>query len=238
MDRDELIIPIEFTDKKGRPIRASRCSRLKARVWTQNPNEYVVLMKDDVRSTKEGDALVVSKFRMRSLETGVVMVTYDLLPKGASEDKAVSRTVSTATYWPNVTEDRHHHGGHCDNPHGPKPGHHHEGKHEKACRQFEIQTEKLLDKVTEESQARQLFEERACEYRRRVEKRLKAFNDDLEAQRALAAADKAELKDDIERVDKRVTKVDGRVTKVKTKTKEALDKISPIDEQTIKSLFN
>lgn len=69
----DLVLQLEH---HGRPIRVADCTRFAVRVWTQNPQNFLLFTPRDVIKDDRRDRLVIPGYQMAALESGVVVYEY------------------------------------------------------------------------------------------------------------------------------------------------------------------
>lgn len=69
----DLILKLEH---HGKPIRVADCARFAVKVWTQNPNNFLLFTARDVIKDEHRDRMVIAGYQMAALESGVVVYEY------------------------------------------------------------------------------------------------------------------------------------------------------------------
>lgn len=69
----DLVLQLEH---HGRPIRVADCTRFAVRVWTQNPQNFLLFTPRDIIKDDRRDRLVIPGYQMAALESGVVVYEY------------------------------------------------------------------------------------------------------------------------------------------------------------------
>lgn len=105
-NRDELILVLKLTDRRGREIRVSDCDKLTVKVYTQTPNLFLNFHKRDITQGSETDRIVIADWQMKTLPSGVVKYEYSYESFRHGEKTAYTNTVTTDQYWKNSN----HHG--------------------------------------------------------------------------------------------------------------------------------
>ena len=101
----DLILKLEH---HGRPIRVEDCTRFAVKVWTQNPNNYLLFTPRDVIKDGRADRLVIAGYQMAALESGVVVYEYSFSlndrhfkPFEGHHHQDHTKRVVTDIYWKN-----------------------------------------------------------------------------------------------------------------------------------------
>ncbi|MBD5230550.1 MAG: hypothetical protein HDS66_00050, partial [Bacteroidales bacterium] len=101
----DLILKLEH---HGKPIRVEDCTRFAVKVWTQNPNNYLLFTPRDVIKDGRADRLVIAGYQMAALESGVVVYEYSyslndrhFKPFEGHHHQDHTKRVVTDIYWKN-----------------------------------------------------------------------------------------------------------------------------------------
>lgn len=101
----ELILKLE---NHGRPIRVSDCVRFAVRVFTQNPNNFLLFTEREINRTDRHDILVIPDYQMKALESGVIIYEYcyslddrHFVPFEGHHHHDHTKRVTTDQYWKN-----------------------------------------------------------------------------------------------------------------------------------------
>lgn len=101
----DLIIKMEH---HGRPIRVADCVRFAVKVWSQNPNNFLLFTSRDVIKDDRADRLVIPGYQMAALESGVIVYEYSyslndrhFKPFEGHHHQDHTKRVVTDIYWKN-----------------------------------------------------------------------------------------------------------------------------------------
>lgn len=102
----ELILRLE---NHGRPIRVSDCVRFAVKVFTQNPNNFLLFTDREVTHTDRHDILRIPDYQMKALESGVIVYEYSyslddrhFIPFEGHHHHDHTKRVTTDQYWKNA----------------------------------------------------------------------------------------------------------------------------------------
>lgn len=73
----DLILILDLEDIKGQRLRVDDTAHFKLYVWTANRNNYLVFNKRDILTKGNVDKVAIPDYFMNTLESGVVVYTYD-----------------------------------------------------------------------------------------------------------------------------------------------------------------
>lgn len=76
-NNSDLILILRLEDIKGVPMRVAEIAGCKVRVYTQDPDNYIVFVKGDIDGSGDIDKLRIDTKLLQTLESGVIRYSYD-----------------------------------------------------------------------------------------------------------------------------------------------------------------